>query len=390
MNTIDFLKQKEVVDFIIENQHTEVSKLLLNPPKSYKDYIKLIVDQVLARQKANGKLEGWRENHQLIFAPPLSIEQASSEATSSYKAELIKGDLLVDLTGGMGIDCLALSEGFQQTIYVEQSKMLCETFSHNAALLQTKISIANQKAEDFLGSFEGIATFYLDPARRDATHKKVVMLEDCSPNLKELIPLLQPKARRVLVKLSPLLDLSKTLKEIPNVKEVHVVSVKNDCKELLFLIDFNYEHDPMIHAVNLETDDERFSFQIEEEQNAIPHYGKVFNYLYEPNSSILKSGSFKLAGNKYDLPKIASNTHLYSSDRLVKNFPGKVFEVMYQNDKEVIRKNYQTINVITRNYPSTPVELKKKYKLKDGGEHYLIGFRDHLNKPQLVVARRLS
>ena len=224
--------------------------MLLNPPKEFRERIRIIADQILARQKAAGKLDQWVSSKNLIFPPPLSIEQASSQSTSEYKKGLIKGSLLVDLTGGTGIDCLALSENFDETIYVEQNSFLCELFQHNSDMLGESIRIQNETAENFLQSFNGKATFFIDPARRDSAKNKVFKLEDCSPNLVELIPVLKTKTDAVLIKLSPLLDLTKTLEEVPNVKEVHIVSVKNDCKELLLLLDFNFND---IHVVGYRT-----------------------------------------------------------------------------------------------------------------------------------------
>lgn len=390
MTDIDFLRQEEVVSFILENAYADVNQLLLNPPKIFKDRIRIIADQILARQKSVGKLDSWFGSKKLIFPPPLSIEQASSQSTSKYKEGIFKGKRLVDLTGGTGIDCLSLSHNFSETIYVEQDKKLCEVFEHNSSELGHSIQILNKTAEDFLANFEGEATFFIDPARRDLSKKKVFKLEDCSPNLIELVPLLKYKADTVLVKLSPLLDLTKTLDEISNVKEVHIVSVKNDCKELLLLLDFDFNHEPTIHAINLESNHEPLIFKRNKEQNLKATYSEVAQYLYEPNASILKAGAFKTVAQKYGVQKISSNTHLYTSQNLITNFPGKTFEIKARDAKKQIKNHQSTINVLTRNYPLKAPELKKRFGLKDGGDDFLIGFRDQKNKSNLVIAKRLD
>ena len=389
MNEIDFLKQREVVDFIFENRAVEVTQLILNPPKKYKERIKLITDQIQARQKGKEKLRSWVQNKELIFPPPLSIEQASSEATSQYKTGLMNGPLLVDLTGGAGVDCLALSHFFKHTIYVEQNPWLCQTFAHNSALLGQAIQVKNQNAEDFIQNIPNDSSLFIDPARRDDARSRVFKLEDCSPNVLDLLPRVIDKATHVLVKLSPLLDVSHTLNLLSNVKEVHVVSVKNECKELLFLMERGFAGVPTIHAVNLQSSQAPFVFKVADEDQTIAAYHDHSRFLYEPNASILKSGAFKLIGSKYQLNKLAANTHLYSSEKLEQEFPGKAFEIMVTNAKSHLEKYQGKINVLTRNYPLNAVELKKKFKLKDGGDDYLIGFRNHMNEAKLVIAKRL-
>lgn len=391
MNELDFLKQKEVREFILENTSSDVNALLLNPPQAFKEHIHLIVEQLLARQKAKGKLDEWLEHPEVLFPPPLSIEQASSISTGNYKSSLVSGNQLIDLTGGMGIDCLSLSKGFKTTTYVEENPMLCARFRHNSGFLSSQtIEIHNEEAASFLQRFDGTSTFYLDPARRDNRKNKVFKLEDCSPDLIELMQLFREKASQVLVKLSPLLDLTAVLNEINHVKEVHIVSVKNDCKELLLLIDFAYTGSPKIVAVNLETDQPAFTFQAEQEQNTTITYGEPEAFIYEPNASVLKAGAFKSIADQFDLLKVAPNTHLYGSSRYLENFPGRVYEIIEDASKKTLSAFTKsgTINVVTRNYPLSPAEIKKKYKIKDGGDLFLIGYRNSANKPKLVIAKR--
>jgi len=302
MDAIDFLQQEEVKAFIRENLSRDVSSFLLNPPKKWKTRARIIADQIISRQKSKGKLPSWYENFDLIFPPPLSIEQASSEATGRYKSSLLKGKHLVDLTGGTGIDFLWMLQGFKYATYVEQSPEIAEVFKHNIMVLKRRAEVINTSAEDYLKTFTQKATFYLDPARRNDAKDKVFKLEDCTPNIIELQEVLRKKGEKVLIKLSPLMDLSILLQTIGHISEIHIVSVRNECKEILVLIEPNeVNSSPKFVAVNLESDDPSFSFKKEHEESAKTAMGFVDTFLYEPNASILKAGAFKLVAEAYGL-----------------------------------------------------------------------------------------
>ena len=389
MTDIDFLLQEEVVSFIQDNLHTDVNALLLNPPSKFRKNIKIIVEQIIARRKAEGKLNQWLEKEGLIFPPPISIEQASSTSTAAYKKNLLKGDMLVDLTGGSGVDTLSLHRDFEQSIYVEQNPLLCRVFEHNRTKFDAEVQVLNQTAEEFLSHAQHRACFYIDPARRDQSKKKVFKLEECTPNILELMPLLQRSASSVLIKLSPLLDISSIIREIAHIKEIHVVAVKNDCKEVLILLDFTSSEEPTIHAVNLETKNEALKFKASQEQSTSLEPQETGKYLYEPNTAILKAGAFKSIIERYPVKHISANTHLYTSENQVNDFPGKSFKILHQHAKSHLDRYEGRINVLTRNYPLNANELKKRFRLKDGGTDFLIGFRDHRDKPQLVIAKRL-
>ncbi len=392
MDTLDFLKQEKVKVFIEKNVGTDIQKFLLNPTKEFKGEAKLIAVQILSRQKAKGKLDRWATNFDIVMPPPVSIEQASSETTGDYKSNLIAGKQLVDLTGGMGIDCIKLSEKFDKSIYVERREELCEIFKHNTHILKKSIEIVNQSAEDFLDKFEGNSEtiFYVDPARRDDLKKRVFKLEDCSPNLIDLIPNLSQKGKGILVKLSPLLDLSSIIASIAEIKEIHVVSVKNDCKEILLYIDFEFKGNIKIVCVNLSTDQKSYTYSWKEETISGVTFGKVSTYLYEPNSSIMKAGSFKKISADFNVFKIASNTHLYTSNEIIHDFPGKIFKVKSIVDKKLMKSmKGRTINVITRNYVKTASELKKSLKIKDGGDEFLMAFKDQKSNSIMLIAERL-
>ncbi len=379
--------------FIQENVAADVNRLLLNPPSDFKSEIKFLAEQIQSRQKAKGKLPTWVENFDLTFPPPLSIEQCSSEQTANYKSGLIKGQLLVDLTGGMGVDCLALSENFEQTIYVESRADLCDRFGRNAEILGRKIDVKNQSAEKFLSEFSSPEKtfFFIDPARRDEQAKKVFRFADCTPDVNELLNDFKKNAAKVLIKASPLIDLKQGLSELSHVVEIHVVSVKNECKEILFLLDFEKQpHEPIIKTINLTKRTERFDFTFSEEQFAESEFGSVDEVLLIPNSSILKAGAFKSVGQSFGLKKLAVSTHLYTSERPIENFPGRQFTILEKQVDKKVLKTYgveSRVNVITRNHPNSPEQILKKFKLKEGGDLYIIGFRDQRSKPQAALCQ---
>lgn len=381
----------EFQDFLHANQHVEVTRLLLSPaPVDVKE----AAEQITSKRKAKDKLSAWFAAESVVFPPPLSVEQSSSQQAADYKSGLISGDVLVDLTGGMGVDCLALSRRFRKTIYVEQDQWLCTLFRHNQQQLNDNpIQVENATAEDFLHSFRGRATLYIDPARRNAHQQKVFRFEDCSPDLTQLLGLLRSRADQVLVKAAPLIDLTLGIHQLQYVKEVHVVSIRNEVKEVLFLLDFAFQDEPEIHCVNLGNEPTVFRFKQQDEKKISPHHGPLKKYLYEPYSAILKAGAFKSISLVYPVQKLNANTHLYTSESYLADFPGRRWEVIASGIKKNVLKNLLPsgkANVITKNYPLKPEELKKKLKLKDGGENYIVGFRDEQDKPQLVLASSIK
>ncbi|MEP1095006.1 MAG: class I SAM-dependent methyltransferase [Cyclobacteriaceae bacterium] len=394
---LDFLQKTETKKFIQENANTDVNKLLLNPPSQLSPFAKQVAGQILARQKGKGKIDSWVSNFGLIFPAPLSIEQASSEKTAAYKKLILKGQHLIDLTGGMGIDTLALGENFERTTYVEQQVELAQIFKQNCLVLGRQIEVVSEEAKSFLeqqtSSKRQQISFFIDPARRDDVKKKVFKLEDCSPNIIELLPLLQEKGVRVLIKLSPFLDIKLILEKIRHVKEVHVVSIKNDCKEILVLVDFSFEGDPQIKTVNLGNDRQTYNFTFPEEQASKSHLAVPKKYLLEPNASILKAGAFNKVALDFGVYKLHPNTHLYTSENQICGWPGRTFEVLERKTPKNILNTYAAdglINVLTRNYPMTPAALKKKFKVKDGGEFFLIGFLGYDKKNHLVISKRIK
>lgn len=355
--------------------------------------------QIDGYQRARQKLPTLAEQAEWHWPARLSVEQCSSEATARYKAQqvsLLPHHQGVDLTGGLGIDTLFLSEGFEQWHYVEMQEELCQLAAHNMqALARTNIHVYNTTAEDFLRSDDMPARadlIFLDPARRDSHGGKVFRLGDCTPDVTRLYEALISRCDTLMIKLSPMLDVSEALSHLPDASDVHIIAVGGEVKEVLILCHAGLSQTVRITAVNLHADSapECFVFSREEEAAAValPADSKAAEacWLYEPNAAILKAGAFKLVAERYGLRKLAPNTHLYVGESRIEGFPGRVFMARVA-DKEAL-KQVQQANIICRNYPLKPEELKKKLKIKDGGSGYVIATRLG-DKPVIFIAERI-
>ena len=357
------------------------------------------LQQVEGRERTAEKLPTFAAIPDWWYPVRLSCEQCSSELAARYKASLVSGEKMVDLTGGYGVDTYFLSESFAHTDYVEQNAELCRIATHNFA--NKPIAIHNTSAGEFLTKNQIVNRqssnrqseydlIFLDPARRDSHGGKVFRLEDCTPNVVELLPSLLAHGKRLMIKLSPMLDLTQAITSLSQVTwDIYVVAIKNEVKELLLLSGGSGK----ITAIDLDKKDQAFVFTREEEScseavlQAKPVLqcngptGKAGLYLYEPNAAILKSGAYKLTAQRFGLHKLDMNTHLYSSDTFVPDFPGRVWKIVEKQD-------LKQANVLCRNYPLTPEQLKKKLRLRDGGTDFVIGCRV-TGKPTLFYAERV-
>ena len=445
-------------EFIKKHLKDDVNKLALS--KFPEDIDKqFVIRQIQARQALSKKLPSWAENDELIFPKKLSLEQCSSELTAKYKASLStelveerlstkehentrkefsadscglvdKERVLVDLTGGMGVDTAFLSDNFDKTFYVEMQEELCEIAKHNFKVLNKNIEVVNDNAEHFLTICDEVDCIYLDPARRDEYGRKMVSLHDCSPDVVELHDLLLEKARHVLIKVSPMLDIEMVKKELKDIAEIHVVAVRNECKEVLIEIKNLRTSEPQnlsISATDLR-EGWNFSFNEDEELNAQWTLADgVGKYLYEPGVACMKAGCFKLLSQRYGLDKLHRNSHLYTSDELISDFPGRIFEVINvvpfdkktkksiweiqsfedaktQRHKDtkndyVVSENSATlrlcdsaaskkVSVATRNFPLSADELRKNLGLQDGNEYYVFGTTMKGEKKVVVLAKK--
>ena len=364
--------------FIRDHAGDDVRQLALQAARYPLVDMRVAATQIEGRRLATSKLPSWAATEGVIFPVRLSMEQCSSEQTARYKASLVGGERLADLTGGFGIDCSYMSERFETTTYIERNEELCRIASHNFALLEKNITVVNGNSEEILASLESQDWIFVDPARRSASGGKVVALSDCEPNVCQLEDLLLQKAKRVMVKCSPMLDISQALRELHSVSEVHVVSVGNECKELLFILGGDMGDELLIHTINFRGESTQvFAYTNAEEINSYcTCTASVSHYLYEPNSSLMKAGCFRLPAARWGLLKLHRNTHLYTSDTLIKEFPGRVFEVKNvdgfgKNELKRLSSELKKANIAVRNFPERPETLRKRLKLGDGGDTYL-------------------
>ena len=362
-----------------------------------------MLQQVEGRQRTHDKLPTFAQIEDWWYPVRLSCEQCSSEATARYKAAIIrqlgeKQDILIDLTGGYGVDTYFLSEQTTQAHYVERNEELCRIAQHNFQIANKPIHVHNTSAEDFLAQYPMAGSVssdvkkevvvYLDPARRDAHGGKVFRIEDCEPNIIKILPSLRAMSSTILIKFSPMLDITSALQSLGNEWDVHVVALHNEVKEIIFVTGNN-----RIHAVNiLHEGNDQFSFTRSEEKSALCAMADcICEYIYEPNAAIIKAGAFRLVSERYQLHKLDHNTHLYTADQLIEDFPGRVWQMIAQpikNQRDIAALGIQRAAILTRNYPLTPEELRKKFKLQESDSHFLIGARIAA-KPTLILAERI-
>jgi 16S rRNA G966 N2-methylase RsmD len=372
---------QETKQFVLANQDADIHLLSLHSARFPFVDMSLAIRQINGKQKIKTKIPSFFENNDLLYPVQISLEQTSSESTAKYKSSLCEGNTLVDLTGGFGTDCYFLSKKFKQIKYVELDAELCKLAKHNFKVLgQNNIEVVNNNSEKFLAKMEKVDWIYIDPARRNKSGKKMFFLSDCEPDVSSLSTLLLEKASNVMIKLSPMLDITAAVRDLPNTSEIHIISVENECKEILLILNENIDNQKKIKTLNIRksNDNQIFDFNSNDEANATAAFTSIIEkYLYEPNASIMKSGAFKLIGEKFGMSKLHNNTHLYTSTNLIVEFPGRVFEVqrVWNNSKKELIALTQTVpnaNISIRNYPITVEEFRNKMKIKDGGDVYLI------------------
>ena len=370
----------ETIAFIEEHARADVRSLALQAKKYPGVDMAMAVVQIAGRQIAEAKIPSWYQVEGLLYPKHLSMEQCSSEATALYKMGLVEGETFADLTGGFGIDCSFLSRKFKQADYVERQAELCELAGHNFPLLGLNIGVHNEDGVDYLKRMQPVDCLYLDPARRDGHGGKTVAISDCEPDVSALEELLVEKAKTVMVKLSPMLDLSLALKSLKHVQEVHIVSVNNECKELLLLLQKGaVSSDIKIHCEHIvnSCEHQHYAFTLlEEHTSECPLAEAVGAYLYEPNASILKAGAYRSLTQAYPVEKLHASSHLYTSAHFIENFPGRRFKVeavsgFGKKELKEFMQGMEKANLTIRNFPSSVAELRKRLKLKEGGEDYL-------------------
>lgn len=404
-------------DFIRDNLQADVVDLALRLSGKSEWNVRLVLQQIAGYQALRDKVPSWYRQKDLLLPPSISLEQCSSEATAEYKRRVVDAlpgiARMADLTGGMGVDCAFLAQGMKEVLYVERQETLCAMAENNFKVLglpQIRVCLGDGVnvlglESSLHGESLGVKPFdliYVDPARRDRKGGKVVALADGEPDITRIKAFLLEQAMYVLVKLSPMHDVLAAWKALPETKEVHVVSVTGECKELLFLLQAPnqdteaFGSEPSIHAVNLHPGkkDSILVFNRTLESRAQCRFTETLKrFLYEPNASLLKAGAFSLVSERYDLWKLHPNSHLYTSDCFVADFPGRIFEVesnfsLHSDDVKKFLPGIEKANIAVRNFPATVAEVRKKTGLREGGEVYLFATTLHGGKKVLVRCRK--
>lgn len=412
-------------EYIKQHRNDDVYRLALaKTPEGVG--LQYALQQISAYQILTKKVPSWAECDELIFPRQLSLEQSSSELTARYKASLIKEFMgnqpftHIDLTGGMGIDCYFIAQHTQNSHYVELNPELCQIARHNFTHLNSNISVHNTTAEEFLNQItnnrvqmtdnrvqitdnsslltpNSSLLIYLDPARRGDHGQKLVSIADCQPNVIELLPQMFELTDKVVVKLSPMLDITRAIGELPNIEKLYVISVGNECKELLLLINKEYNSDTEIYAINIDNKGNKSDILKgtipSESQINTTHASVIGKYLYEPYAAHLKSGLYKTIAQQYGVEKLHQHSHLYTFNELNNNFPGRKFEVkeVVPFDKKSAKALFKSLpkaNLTTRNFPLSVSELRTQYKIKDGGETYIFATTLYDDSKVLIVCQK--
>lgn len=382
-------------EFIEHHRHDDVRALALQGKRYPAVDMHEAVAQIEGWQQAREKLPAWAATDGIIFPPKISMEQCSSEQTAKYKASLLGGGRFADMTGGFGIDFSYICRGFDEAFYIERNERLCEIACSNFSLLGlAHTKVMNGNSEQLLASLPQLDWIFVDPARRDGDGRKVVAFSDCEPNVVEFEEQMLAKAGNVMIKCSPMLDITLACRQLNNVVAVHVVAVNNECKELLFILSRAKATDCSVHCVNiLKEGMQQFVFKQTDEASCSISYSKeIDKYLYEPNSAIQKAGCSRILATRLGVRKLHANSQLYTADNLVPNFPGRVFEVVevLGFSKAEVKKiqAMQKANITVRNFPESVQQLRKRLKLSDGGDCYIFATTLADERKVLVICNK--
>lgn len=382
------LLSAEIQEFINSNLNADVSKLALQKNKFPDTDWTSILNQIAAKQKAKTKLPTWFKESNIYYPSKVSVEQTSSEKTAEYKSNLVSGSSLIDLTGGFGVDDFYFAKNINQVIHCEINEDLSRIVEHN--FKQLKVENINCIPGDSLETLKGLNQkfdwIYIDPSRRNDAKGKVFMLKDCLPNVPELLDFYFGYSPKVMIKTAPILDISAGLSELKNVKAIHIAALENEVKELIWILEKNYKASIEIVTCNLAKEiAETFSFELG--NGTISNYSLPKKYLFEPNASIMKSGGFDEITAHFSVEKLHQHSHLYTSETLV-DFPGRIFEI--DRSFEYSKFNMKAFlenkkaNITTRNFPETVENIRKKWKITDGGNLYCF-FTTDINNNKIVL-----
>lgn len=384
----------KIQEYIAANCGKEVSKLALQKnPFPDVNWI-AILNQIAAKTKAKEKLPTWYATKGILYPNKISVEQTSSEKTAKYKASLVSGDLLVDATGGFGVDAYYFSKKVTAIVHCENNIELSETVNHNLKALQVHNTtcLSGESSATIKEINQKINWIYIDPSRRNDEKGKVFQLKDCTPNVPDLLDFYFKYADNILIKTAPILDITAGLLELKNVKKLHIVAVGNEVKELLWELENHYLGDTTIKSVAI-TAVENIIFEFNWQQsNETSFLSFPKKYLFEPNNAIMKSGGFEAVSAVLQVGKLQQHSHLYTSDILM-DFPGRRFQIDFQfsYSKPNMKKHLenQQANVTTRNFPDAVEAIRKKWKIKDGGKRYCFFTTDQNNNKIVLICTKI-
>ena len=382
------LLHTEVQEYIDSNLKTDLPNLVLKGSPFNEISIQTLAEQILSKSKCFSKLPTWYAAKNIYYPKPINIEQTSSELTAHHKSTLISGESLIDLTGGLGVDAYFFSKKIDQVTHCEIDRELSSIVVHNFS--QMRVINVDCKNEDGIyylqNSNRNFDWVYIDPSRRNELKTKVFRLEDCLPDVTAHLDTFLEHTSNVMIKLSPFLDISSTITRLQFVKEVHIVAVKNDVKELIVVIEKGYQGACKLKALNI-VKDKKDLFEGTYPSQAIPNFSLVKKYLFEPNSAILKSGLFNEVSFQLNLYKLHINSHLYTSDVLI-DFPGRSFEIkkVYKYNRKQLKKEFgaKKANITTRNFHESVAQIRKKTGIKEGGNDYLFFTTDMEEKAVMI------
>ena len=380
-------------DFIRQHAADDVRKLALQGTKDAAVDLSVALQQIAGRQTALKKLPSWAAVERVLYPPHLNMEQCSSEQTARYKARLTgSGDMYVDLTGGLGVDFYWMSQGFKQRYYVERNAELCELVEHNFRTLGHNCSVCCSGTATYLPTVPHADVVFLDPARRNKHGGRTYDIKDCTPNILELLPLLMEKADKVILKLSPMLDWRKAVDDLQYVREVHIVSVDNECKELLLVLE-QAERPLRLVCVN-----NNQIFEVSSHSSPLTSHPSPLTpeqFLYEPNASIMKAGCFDALAQQYPVCQVSANSHLFLSSVEIEDFPGRRFQIcaISSTNKQTLKETLAGVsraNITVRNFPMSVEQLRKKLHLKDGGDTYIFATTKADGAHCLYICRKIG
>lgn len=384
------------IEFIKKHRNEDVRKLALQAARYPSVDMSAALCQIEGWQLAQQKLPSWHNTEGLLYPPKISMEQCSSEATSGYKASLMQGTYFADLTGGFGIDCSYISPRFRHAAYIERNTTLCNIARHNFSLLGLdNIEIINSNCEEAISTLNKCDWIFIDPARRDTKGNKVAALDDCEPDITRMEEMILSKCNSAMIKCSPMLDITAACRQLKHVKEIHVVAVNNECKELLFIlnnIDDNSE--PIIHCINI-TKEGRQTFTSKlQQRNTVKYAQEIEKFLYEPNAAIQKAGCPSALSMQFNIKKLHPNSNLYTATEVVKDFPGRTFIIekvstFSKGDIKDFLKGMEKANITVRNFPDTVQTLRKRFKLTEGGDNYIFATTLADNRKVLIKCRKI-